>query len=128
MKKAFIVLVLLAASFSCSKNDDSTPREEGAPNAIDDAATTDMDLPIVINVLSNDLNGDNPIDVTSVVVITNATNGTTDVNTTTGEITYIPNPQYSGTDTFKYRVCDNGEPSLCDSATVTVNVTDILGD
>lgn len=128
MKKALIVLVILVSGLSCSNNDDSFLRAEGAPNAVDDAASTEMDTPIVIRVLSNDVAGANPIDITSVVIQKNATNGTTDVNTNTGEITYIPNPEYEGTDTFKYTICDNGDPKLCDTATVTINVIDIIGD
>lgn len=125
MKKALIVLVILVSSLSCSNNDDSFLRSEGAPNAVDDTASTDMDTPVVITVLSNDVAGDKPIDKTSVVIQKNATNGTTDVNTNTGEITYIPNPEFEGTDTFKYTVCDNGDPKLCDSATVTITVIDL---
>ena len=128
MKKVLIILVILVTSINCSNNDDSFLREEGAPNAVDDAAVTEMDTPIVITVLSNDKAGNNPIDITSVVIEKNATNGTTDVNATTGEITYIPNPDFSGTDTFIYKVCDNGNPSLCDTATVTITVIDLDGD
>lgn len=128
MKKVLIVLVILATSLSCSNNDDSFLRAEGAPNAVDDAASTDMDTPIVISVLSNDVAGAKPIDITSVVIQKNATNGTTDVNTNTGKITYIPNQDFEGTDTFNYTVCDNGNPKLCDTATVTITVIDIIGD
>lgn len=128
MKKILVVLVLLATSFNCSKNDDDTPREEGAPIAVDDTVTTPMDLPKLINVLSNDIDGDNPIDPTSVVVQRVAANGRTDLNSVTGEITYTPNFQFVGIDTFIYKVCDNGNPLLCDTATVTVNVTNLNGD
>lgn len=128
MKNALILLIILATSLSCSNSDDSFLREEGAPKAVDDAVTTEMDSPVIITVLSNDIAGDNPIDVTSVVIQKNATYGTTDINSSNGEITYIPNPDFSGTDTFNYTVCDNADPALCDTATVTITVLDIIGD
>lgn len=127
MKKILVVLVLLATSISCSNDDDNTPREEGAPIAVDDTVTTQKDFPKVINVLSNDIDGDNPIDPTSVIVQRIPANGRTELNSTTGEITYTPNFEFVGIDTFIYKVCDNGNPSLCDTATVTVNVTDVNG-
>ncbi|MCF2970115.1 cadherin-like domain-containing protein, partial [Synechococcus sp. Nb3U1] len=52
-------------------------------------------------------------------------NGTVSVNPLTGEITYTPNPSFTGTDTFVYEVCDNGSTPLCDTATVTVTVESV---
>ncbi|MES2628752.1 MAG: Ig-like domain-containing protein, partial [Bacteroidota bacterium] len=37
-----------------------------------------------------------------------------------GSFTYKPNANYNGTDSFKYRVCDSGNPSLCTIETVTI--------
>jgi len=38
-----------------------------------------------------------------------------------GTITYTPNPDFCGTDSFTYKACD---PSgACDTATVTIHVT-----
>ncbi|WP_198314970.1 Ig-like domain-containing protein [Chitinophaga sp. MD30] len=34
----------------------------------------------------------------------------------------IPNANFNGTDSLTYQVCDNGTPSLCDTATVVFNV------
>jgi gliding motility-associated-like protein len=39
-----------------------------------------------------------------------------------GTFTYIPNPGYHGPDSFIYRICDNGNPVLCDTAIVFINV------
>lgn len=128
MKKALLILVLLATSLSCSKSDDDTPREQGAPFAADDVANTQSNLAVTIDVLSNDRNGDNPIDRSTLKIVTEATNGITAVNTSEGKITYTPNPEYAGIETFKYEICDNGDPALCDTATVTVNVVGDDGD
>ncbi len=40
----------------------------------------------------------------------------------TGEVTYTPDADFNGSDSFTYEVCDTGTPVLCDTATVTVDV------
>ena len=51
-------------------------------------------------------------------------NGTVTIDPVTGVATYTPDPDFNGTDTFDYVVCDDGNPlpSLCDTATVTIIV------
>ena len=39
-----------------------------------------------------------------------------------GTFTYSPEPNFVGVDSFIYRICDIGIPSLCDEATVFINV------
>jgi hypothetical protein len=39
-----------------------------------------------------------------------------------GNFNYYPNDGYIGIDSFQYVVCDNGIPSLCDTATVYIDV------
>jgi VCBS repeat-containing protein len=94
-----------------------------SPVANDDSATTSENTPVSIDVLANDTDVDGNLDPTSVTVTTAASNGTTSVNSVTGEITYTPNTSYVGGDSFVYQVCDTGTPSLCDTATVTLTVT-----
>ena len=93
------------------------------PTARDDIATTNEDTPIIIDVLSNDSDSDGTLTPSTVTVISGPANGVTTVNPATGEITYTPNPNFFGTDTFVYRVCDND--GACDTATVTVTVTGV---
>ena len=92
------------------------------PIAIDDAETTDEDVPTVIDVLNNDSDSDGTLDPGSVAVVNGPSNGTISIDPTTGEITYTPDPNFNGTDTFEYVVCDNGAPVLCDTAMVTMTV------
>ncbi|WP_310993019.1 Ig-like domain-containing protein [Aequorivita marina] len=127
MRKILVIVLALATGISCSSDDEVIDNVGGAPNAIDDAVSTEMDFPVVIDVLSNDAAGDNPLDQTSVRIEKEATNGTTSINSDNGEITYLPDAQFSGTDTFRYKVCDTGDPQRCDTATVTVTVTDFGG-
>jgi gliding motility-associated-like protein len=39
-----------------------------------------------------------------------------------GMITYYPNDGFIGIDSFQYVICDNGIPSMCDTATVYIEV------
>lgn len=99
-----------------------------APVANDDGViTTPEDLSVTIDVLPNDADPDGQqLAVTSV---TQPAHGTVVVNND-GTITYLPSAEYSGPDSFTYTVCEVtqtplvGDPEgLCDSATVTINVT-----
>jgi hypothetical protein len=47
-------------------------------------------------------------------------NGTV-VNNADGTITYTPDPDYNGPDSFDYLICD--KDGACDTATVTIDVT-----
>ncbi len=82
--------------------------------ANNDTASTDEDIPVDINVLANDTDVDNNMFVFSV---TNGTNGTTSINGD-GSVRYAPNANWSGTDTFTYRL----DSSVGNTATVTVTV------
>jgi len=90
------------------------------PAAVDDNATTNEDTPVTINVLGNDTGlGDGGLTVT---IPTAPANGTVTVNPD-NSVTYTPNPDFNGNDTFTYQVCDvNGE---CSTATVTITVTPV---
>ena len=93
------------------------------PVANPDNVTTPEDVPVVINVPGNDTDVDGNLDLTTVTVTVPPTNGTTNVDPVTGEITYVPNPNFNGTDVFTYNICDS--LGLCSTTTVTVNVTPV---
>ena len=90
------------------------------PIAVNDTVTTVSGTPIDIPVLGNDSDpdGDN-INVTGIP--TPPTHGTTTINGD-GTITYTPDTDFVGVDSFMYVICDDGIPSLCDSAWVFVTV------
>lgn len=91
---------------------------QDSPDAVDDMAKVDEDGSITIRVLDNDTDPDgDPIKITEV---SEPANGT--VTIIDGTITYKPNANFCGADTFFYTVCDNSEPQLCDTANVTVEV------
>ncbi|HML74063.1 MAG TPA: Ig-like domain-containing protein [Anaerohalosphaeraceae bacterium] len=92
-----------------------------ALEAHDDSVSTDEDTPIVIDVLSNDVDPENdPLTVTSV---TQPGHGSATINGD-GTITYTPASNFSGTDTFTYTVEDGHSSSDSAMVTITVDSTD----
>ena len=89
------------------------------PMAVDDNSTTEEDTEVVIAVLENDIDIDG--DALVIASVTNPSNGAVDDNGT--HITYIPNSEFNGTDSFDYNVSDgNGGVA---TATVTIIVSDV---
>jgi CSLREA domain-containing protein len=95
------------------------------PTAGDDAAATDEDVSVEVDVLANDDDPDGAIDATTVAVTSGPGNGSTAVDPVTGAITYTPDADFFGTDSFTYTVDDDeGTPSNAATVTITVNPVD----
>ena len=92
------------------------------PVAVDDTDSTPEDTPVTTDVLANDSDVDGTLDTASLVIITPPANGTVTVNAD-GTITYTPNANWFGTDTYTYEICD--DDGACDQATVTITVADV---
>jgi hypothetical protein len=90
------------------------------PDAVDDTAETDANKPVTINVIKNDTDATNHLDNSTLQIVTKPTNGTAKIDATTGQITYTPNTNYTGQDTFLYKICN--KDGLCDAAKVQINV------
>ena len=102
---------------------DVTPVND-PPRAGDDTATTQEDEPVTVPVKDNDEAGPANEDGQSLTVTritTDPEDGTATINDN-GTITYEPNANFNGEDTFDYEVCDDGQPQECDTATVTITV------
>ncbi|WP_141317248.1 Ig-like domain-containing protein, partial [Halomonas halmophila] len=82
-------------------------------DTMDDTATTDEDTAVTTNVLANDSFAGTP----SVTGITQGTNGTV-TNNGDGTVTYTPDADFNGTDSYTYTVTSGGV-----TETATVNVT-----
>ena len=96
-----------------------------APVANPDTVITPPNTPVTTNVIGNDTvtPGGAPLDPTSVGIATGPAHGTVTVDPTTGAVTYTPNPDYSGPDSFTYTVCDKSTPTkVCVTGTVSVSV------
>ncbi|MCV7370355.1 Ig-like domain-containing protein [Mycolicibacterium duvalii] len=77
------------------------------PNAVVDEVTTSEGLATTIPVLANDIDADG--DVLTVTRLTQPEHGTVVLNAD-GTITYTPDGDFFGTDSFTYRVSDAGSP------------------
>ncbi|SDJ51674.1 VCBS repeat-containing protein [Frankineae bacterium MT45] len=86
------------------------------PVANNDSASTQVGVPVTIDVGRNDVGAAGAPAVTVLPA-----HGSTTVNND-GSITFTPDPGFTGTDTFTYRICSVNDPALCDTARVTVNV------
>ncbi|MCA0153252.1 Ig-like domain-containing protein, partial [Winogradskyella vincentii] len=76
-----------------------------------------------VKVTLNDTDRDGDIDKSTLNnnnPLLQPSNGTLIIHPNNGDITYIPNPDYYGPDSFEYEICD--DQGLCDIATVTVFV------
>ena len=93
-----------------------------APVAQNDVTTTGEDTPVVVPAQNNDLDVDG--DPLTTTILNGPTNGNAMV-LNGDSIQYTPNPNFNGTDTITYVVCDNGTPQLCDTAVIVINVATI---
>ena len=106
------------------------------PNAVDDFAKTTINTPVTIAILSNDFDPESGVLSVTIdrnnqpeygtIVITNTTTNSGNQNEASQEgnylIIYTPTERYIGLDSFVYILCDDGNPILCDSATVTIEI------
>ncbi len=94
------------------------------PTAYDDVASTSVNTPVEINILSNDTPGSsdlNPASVTFTSPAPNpATQGVFTVNPATGVVTFTPANNFTGVVSIKYQVCNLD--NLCSEAIITVGV------
>jgi hypothetical protein len=88
------------------------------PLAVDDGATTDEDVAVTIDVLINDQLGDPPTSITS---ITQGANGAVAIDPGATTVTYTPNPDFNGPDSFTYTITDVDLETSTATVTVTVN-------
>ncbi len=95
------------------------------PIAVEDEVTTPPDTPITIGVLANDSDPDG--DNLTVILGSEPMNGIASV-ALDGSIVYTPNPDFIGVDYLTYILCDDGQPVLCDTTYVTINVTNDNGE
>nr|WP_299383890.1 gliding motility-associated C-terminal domain-containing protein [Allomuricauda sp.] len=98
-----------------------------AGNLVDDMVSVDEDSSVIVPIFDNDT--DLPTD--GILTASDPANGSVSINDngtandpTDDILTYTPDPDYNGTDTFDYTLCNLF--GACSSATVTVNVLPIV--
>uniref|UniRef100_UPI00188E2A03 DUF7507 domain-containing protein n=1 Tax=Pararhodonellum marinum TaxID=2755358 RepID=UPI00188E2A03 len=109
-----------------SESDTVTIELSNRLTIVDDEAVTNQNTAVDIDILANDSGTILPLDPSSVTIVEDPENGTVVVNED-GTVTYTPNENFSGTDTFTYQVCDTSTPDvICGTAEVTITVRPIL--
>jgi VCBS repeat-containing protein len=89
------------------------------PIATADTASVDENDSVVVNVLGNDSDLDNPNTDLSVQSVGTATNGT--VSLVEGVVTYTPDADFNGVDSFTYVVSDSEGGTNQGTVNVTIN-------
>jgi Ca2+-binding RTX toxin-like protein len=92
--------------------------ENDAPITVSDSGTTQEDSSVVIDVLANDTDPDG--DTLSVSAVTNGANGTVVINAD-NTVTYTPNPDFNGSDSFTYTATDGNGGTVIETVSVQVN-------
>jgi LPXTG-site transpeptidase (sortase) family protein len=87
-----------------------------APDTTPDTATVSEDASVVVDVLGNDTDPEG--DPLTVTAVSQPASGT--VTLVGGVVTYIPDPDFYGTDSFTYTVSDGNGGSSTETVTVTV--------
>ena len=90
------------------------------PAANDDVFNTTENIPVNVNVLSNDSDVDG--DTLSVTDVTQAANGSVVLNAD-NSINYTPNNNFTGNDTFTYTISDGNGGTASATVSVSVNNT-----
>ena len=101
------------------------PNINESPIAVDDTATTDEDTPVDIDVLANDSDPDPDMPVPGggalwIVAVSNPLHGRVSINPDE-TLRYVPDPNYNGSDSFRYVVSDGDDMFAVATVTVTIN-------
>ncbi|MCK5824691.1 MAG: N-acetylmuramoyl-L-alanine amidase [Ichthyobacteriaceae bacterium] len=96
-----------------------------APIANKKWATTNQDTAIAIDVTVNDTDADNDLDVNSIVIVNAPVNGVAVAEN--GKVTYTPNANYFGNDTFTYTVAD-AQGLVSNEEMVYVTINEVITD
>ncbi|MFS4467586.1 Ig-like domain-containing protein [Maribacter sp. 2210JD10-5] len=98
-----------------------------AATLIDDIVTTDEDVPVTVDIYGND----SGLPAIGTLTATDPTNGSVSINDngtpndpTDDMVTYTPDADYNGPDSFDYTVCNDS--GACSTATVDVTILPIV--
>ncbi len=145
-KNMLLIYCLLLTVYSCNneevfeeqtiipeeEEEIESPEDAGANVLLgNDSYTTNENTSVILGTYENDENiPNNPI-----VTFTDPSNGVLTIddndtpnNLTDDSITYTPNPDYSGTDSFEYTICDSTDSENCDTGTVEIVINPVVTD
>lgn len=97
--------------------------------AVQDLATTFKNNPVEIPLLENDIIGGipgNTSGLNELLLISDPVNGTVNYDDFLGIVTYTPNEDFCGTDTFSYRITDNSGQQSVAQVKITIVCDKVL--
>ena len=97
--------------------------DKGNPEAVNDAYNTGINSTLTI---SSYLDNDTVIDGAEIESVDSTTASGNVVLNADGTISYTPQTDFTGTDSFTYTICDNDTTPSCATATITVTVVDAI--
>jgi len=98
--------------------------DEGSPSAANDQVNTAKNATVIINDYAQN---DDTIDDAAINSIDSSGSSGTVVLNNDGTISYTPQTDFIGDDSFTYSICDDDTPSAtCATATITVSVLDAI--
>ena len=94
-----------------------------APLANVDSDTTPEDTPVTTNIVANDTDVDGTVVASTVAIVNGPSNGNV-VNNGDGTVTYTPDADFNGSDTYTYTAQDN-DGATSNEAEVTITVDSV---
>lgn len=122
-----IFLFTIITFMGCSKDDEGAGTDKPGtktevPVAVDDTFTTAENTVLSI---SGIMDNDTTFDYARITSVdTESTKGGSIVDNRDGTYTYTPPQDYTGLDSFDYRICDNATTPNCSGATVKITITE----
>ena len=108
------------ATVSITVTDPTTTNE--IPVAQADTAIVQAGESVLIKVLSNDSDSDGSLDKNSLALVNQASNGTVEIDLTTGEMTYTHDGTATTSDSFTYTIEDD-QGAVSNEATVSITIS-----
>lgn len=119
----FILLISFQKTYSENLYFELPLYTENGFQVNNDSVTTDMNQPVSISLLENDIDTISNLNISTLQITIPPSYGTVIVDTT-GKVVYTPNTEFVGKDIFRYQVCNNdttGVP-LCGEGLVFITV------
>lgn len=113
---AYIVTLTDANGCTTTAQELISVQTSGTVDAVDDIATTDVEVLVNIDVDANDTGSSS-----TVTIVDNPSNGVASVQSD-GSIDYLPFSGYVGNDSLTYMICDVFCSSICDTAMVRITI------